>query len=84
MNKILKFRAEADDEDVVITLDGTTYMVKFCRAHNQPGLKLFHSRGDTNAPIHDIDFLARAWQLANAKAKELGWYASGVNAIQAD
>jgi hypothetical protein len=54
MNKILNFGAVADDEDVVVTLDGTTYMVKYCRAHNQPGLKLFHSRGDANAPIHDI------------------------------
>ena len=84
MMKSLKFRVEAADEDVVVTLDGTTYMVRYCRTDNQAGLKLFHSRGDANAPIHDIHFLARAWHLANAKAKELGWYASGVNAIQAD
>jgi len=38
-------------------------------------LKLFHTRGDTRAPIHDLHFLARAWQLANAKAQELGWVA---------
>jgi len=39
------------------------------------GLKLFHTRGDPRAPIHDIHFLARAWQLPNTKAKELGWVA---------
>jgi hypothetical protein len=69
----LKFRVEAAEEDVVVTLDGTTCMVRFCKADNQAGLKLFHSRGADSAPIHDIHFLARAWQLANTKAKELGW-----------
>jgi hypothetical protein len=47
--------------------------VRYCKADNQGGLKLFHTRGDERAPIHDIHFLARAWQLANTKAKELGW-----------
>jgi len=37
------------------------------------GLTLFHTRGDERATIHDIHFLAQAWQLANTKAKELGW-----------
>jgi len=74
MSKNLKFRVEAADEDVVVTLDGTNYMVRYCRA--ETGLKLFHTRGDERAPIHDIHFLARAWQLANTKAKELGWVAN--------
>jgi hypothetical protein len=73
MTEGLKFRVEAADDDVVVTLDGTAYMVRYCRADNQVGLRLFHSRGDERAPIHDIHFLARAWQLANTKAKELGW-----------
>jgi hypothetical protein len=72
----LKFRVESADENVVVTLDGTTYMVKYRKADNQAGLNLFHAQGDANAPIHDIHFLARAWQLANAKAKELGWFAA--------
>ena len=73
MTEGLKFRVEAADEDVVVTLEGTNYMVRYCKADNQGGLKLFHTRGDERAPIHDIHFLARAWQLANTKAKELGW-----------
>jgi hypothetical protein len=60
MNKILKFRAEADDEDVFVTLDGTTYMVKYCRAHKQSGLKLFHSRGDANLLL-STTFRAKSW-----------------------
>jgi hypothetical protein len=75
MTNNLRFRVEAADEDVVVTLDGTNYMVRYCKADNQAGLKLFHTRGDESAPIYDIHFLAREWQLANTKAKELGWVA---------
>ena len=75
MKTSLNFRVEAADEDVTVTLDGTALMVKYRKADNQTGLKLFHTRGDTRAPIHDLHFLARAWQLANAKAQELGWVA---------
>jgi hypothetical protein len=75
VTKNLTFRVEAVEEDVVVTLDGTNCMVRYCKADNQAGLRLFHTRGDANAPIHDVHFLARAWQLANTKAKELGWVA---------
>jgi hypothetical protein len=68
----LNFRVEAADEDVVVTLDGTNCMVRYCKTDT--GLDLFHARGDERAPIHDVHFLARARQLANAKAKELGWF----------
>jgi hypothetical protein len=67
----LRFRVDAIDEDIVVTLEGTRFMVRYCRTGT--ALKLFHVRGDDRAPIHDIHFLARAWQLANTKAKELGW-----------
>jgi hypothetical protein len=75
MTKNLTFRVEAVEEDVVVTLDGTNCMVRYCKSDNQTELKLFHTRGDERAPIHDVHFFARAWQLANAKAKELGWVA---------
>ena len=71
MKTSLKFRVEAAGEDVVVTLDGTKCMVRYVKADT--GLNLFHVRGDEKAPIHDIHFLSRAWQLANTKAKELGW-----------
>jgi hypothetical protein len=71
MTESLKFRVQVDDEDVVVTLDGTKCMVRYCKTDT--GVNLFHARGDERAPIHDIHFLARARQLANAKAKELGW-----------
>jgi hypothetical protein len=71
MTENLNFRVEAADDEVVVTLDRTRCMVRYCRT--ETGLKLSHVRGDDRAPIHDIHFLARAWQLANTKAKELGW-----------
>ena len=71
MTENLKFRVEADDEDVVVTLDGTKCMVRYVKVDT--GLNLYHARGDERAPIHDIHFFTRARQLANAKAKELGW-----------
>jgi hypothetical protein len=43
MTRNLNFRVETVDEDVVVTLDGTRYMVRYCRADNQSGLKLFHT-----------------------------------------
>ena len=36
-------------------------------------LKNFLSKNDSGAPITQAEFLARAWQAANAKACELGW-----------
>ena len=74
MTTRLEFRVEAADEDVVVTLGGTTFMVKYRKGDH--GLKLFHTTGDVRAPIHDLHFLARASQLANAKADELGWFAA--------
>src|SRR4029078_8316167 len=71
MKTSLNCRVEAADEDVVVTLDGTNCMVRYVKADT--GLNLYHVRGDERAPIHHIHFLSRARQLANAKAKELGW-----------
>jgi hypothetical protein len=69
-----QFRVNATDENVVVTLDGTAYMVNYRRGNQ--GLALSYTRGDSSAPIHALHFLARASQLANAKAQELGWFAA--------
>ena len=57
MTEGLKFRVEAADDDVVVTLDGTAYMVRYCRADNQAGLKLFHTRGDDTLQSTTSTFL---------------------------
>jgi hypothetical protein len=33
----------------------------------------FEVRGDKSAGISQVDFLARAWRVANDKARELEW-----------
>jgi hypothetical protein len=73
----LKFHVNEADNDLVVTIIGTAYMVRYRRADT--GLKLFHSRGDERAAIHGAQFLARAGQLANRRAEELGWFASAAN-----
>ena len=55
MKTNLNFRVEAADEDVVVTLDGTSCMVRYCRTDT--GLNLFHVRGDERAPIHTFTSL---------------------------
>ena len=74
MNNNLTFRVEAVDENVIVTLSGSNWVVKYRKAENPDGLKLFYTRRDADAPIPDLQFLSRAWQLANAKARELGWF----------
>jgi len=37
------------------------------------GLVAFGVRGDKDACVSQVDFLARAWRVANDKARELGW-----------
>jgi hypothetical protein len=45
MTNSLKFNVEAADENVVVTLTGTTYKVKYRKSDNQAGLNLFHTQG---------------------------------------
>jgi hypothetical protein len=71
MDKDLRFRVESTDENVIVTLPGTSCMVNYRKGDH--GLAVFHMRGDTDAPIHEFHFHARAWQLANEKARALGW-----------
>jgi hypothetical protein len=73
MAESLKFRVETTDENVIVTLPGTNCMVEYRKSAQAPGLSLCRAQDDAKAPIHEIHFLARAWQLAIEKAKELGW-----------
>jgi hypothetical protein len=73
MAESLKFRVETTDENVIVTLPGTNCMVEYRKSAQAPGLALCRAQDDAKAPIHEIHFLARAWQLAIEKAKELGW-----------
>jgi len=71
MAETIRLRVEADDDNITVTLPGTTFRVIYRKEGS--GLVAFGVRGDEDAGISQIDFLARAWRVANDKARELGW-----------
>ena len=61
--------------DIVVTLPYTHYTVTYYKPANSPQLlaKRFPGKDDPHARLTHAEFLARAWKLANDKARELGW-----------
>ena len=53
----------------------TTYTVTYYKPPDSPQLlaKNFPKTDDGRVPITQAEFLTRAWKLANAMARELGW-----------
>ena len=64
------------DDEIVVTLPGTSYFVTYYKMIGSPGL-LAKRIADTDDPriprMRVSEFLAKAWKLANDKARELGW-----------
>ena len=62
-------------DEIVVILPATSYGITFFKPAHSPQLlaKDFRSKVDSQASISYSEFLARAWQAANAKARELGW-----------
>jgi hypothetical protein len=73
MAKTIRLRVEFDDDNITVTLPGTTFRVIYRKAREGSGLVPFGVRGDEDSGMSQVDFLARAWRVANDKAKELGW-----------
>ena len=71
MVKRTKYSVESTDENIIVSLEKTRCMMKYRKGTS--GLCVFHMRGDESAPIRQAEFHARAWQLANEKARALGW-----------
>jgi hypothetical protein len=69
-----RLRPETQGSDIVITMPGTSYQVRFRKPANGPGLGASHNMQDDNdAPITRSEFFARVWRVAKDKARELGW-----------
>jgi hypothetical protein len=68
---------EVMNDEIVVILPATSYGVTYHKPASSPGLiaKTLVSKIDSRAPMTHTEFLARAWQAANAKARELGWIA---------
>jgi hypothetical protein len=47
--------------------------VIYSKQKKSPGLVAFGVQGDKDAGLSQVDFLSRAWRVANDMAGELGW-----------
>jgi hypothetical protein len=66
---------EVEDGEVIVTLPGTRYAVRYYKPANSRQLhgKSFPEEVDRRSPISQAAFVGKAWKVANEKAKELGW-----------
>jgi hypothetical protein len=73
MAETIRLRVEVYDDNITVTLPGTTFRVIYRKAREGSGLVPFGVRGDEDSGISQIDFLTSASRVANDKARELGW-----------
>jgi hypothetical protein len=68
-------RVEVVDDEIIVSLPGWFYSVTYYKPERAPQLlaKDISDRDDPRAPMTVSQFLAKAWRLANDKARELGW-----------
>ena len=74
-NWTYQLRIEVVGDEIIVILPATSYGITYYKPANSPQLfaKDFRSKVDSGAPITYAEFLVRAWQAANNKARELGW-----------
>src|SRR6266540_3849159 len=70
-----ELRVQMVDDEIIVTLPGSHYSVTYYKPAESPHLlaKHFSDRDDPRVAMSLSEFLARAWRLANDKARELGW-----------
>jgi hypothetical protein len=73
MAESIRLQVEVDSDAVIVTMPGTTFRVVYRIPTHAHGLIAFDVRGSREASVTMAEFLARAWKLANDKARELGW-----------
>ena len=68
-------RVEVRDQDIFVTMPETSFRVVYRKPNREPQLvaRLDYFQHDQKGPITRAEFLARAWKLANDKARDLGW-----------
>jgi hypothetical protein len=66
---------EVWDDEIILSLPGTSYVVTYYKPADSPQLlaKNFPSGDDAHTEVTQAEFLAKAWRLANDKARELRW-----------
>jgi len=64
------------DDEIIVYLPATSYTVTYYKPNSRGLLaRNFPTKDDSRVPLTQAEFLARAWKLANDKARELGWIA---------
>jgi hypothetical protein len=67
-------RIEVVDDEIVVSLPKSQLSVTYYKPDNLPGLaKRMMEKYDPRTPMTMSEFLAKAWKLANDKAREIGW-----------
>ena len=69
----IRLNIEVEDKVIIVALPGTTFRVNYNKAKKSDGLVAFGIHGDKDAGVSQVDFLTRAWRIANDKVRELGW-----------
>lgn len=66
---------EVVDDEIIITVPGSHYSVTYYKPEKSPQLlaRRISDTDDRRIAMTLSEFLARAWRLANDKARELGW-----------
>jgi hypothetical protein len=73
MAETIRVHIEVEGDTIIVTLPGTNFRVIYSKPKKSDGLVAFGARGDKDAGVSQVEFLARAWRVANDKARELGW-----------
>jgi hypothetical protein len=60
---------------IIVTLPGTNYWVRYFKEKDSPGLFAANiaNKDDPRVPMTAAEFLAKAWDLATGRARDLGW-----------
>jgi hypothetical protein len=69
-----KFSVHVAGNDILVTLQGTSYAVTYFKRRGSPGLfaKDIIHQDDPRIPMTSAEFLAGAWKLATTRRASLG------------
>jgi hypothetical protein len=70
-----RLRVQVVDDEIIVTLPQSHYSATYYKPEGARKLlaKNISDRDDPRVPMLVSKFLAKAWKLANDKARELGW-----------
>ena len=75
MRGLADIHLDVRGDDIIVDLPGTSYTVTY----HKPVVAIqllaayLHTKDDARAGLTQAEFLARAWRLANDKAREMSW-----------